>query len=641
MKGMKRIIFIDTIKQFEIFKIIDANSSNSIPTLIFALELELRLYLKKKNIKYKIPEQYVTEKQAVEMDKAAFNIAENWHKDLFKFRGISIGLLVQYSLKYYFARIIRNIQTTLNILEIEKPTEIYSFRDQNYLKCDFNNILKKICLSRGIALKFIPIETLTSEHYKLNHFHKNLILKYVKRLYYQIFFKYILGFLLNLIWFFKSSKKLKKNIRSKNILMIGFGYYTSLINEISKNNYRILLLSPRIPPFIKGNFVNALLRKKSGFYKFLDDYKDRKMRAQSVLFIKKSIDRWKNIIKSPDFKEIFIFNGISLWPFIKKKIYQIVFFEFKKKIELILEIFRILRKEKIDIITLYADVTEINIPFAKIASKLNIQTLVIQHGIIGHIIGYLPSYSDKFAAWGKISREILIQNGMPKEKIVITGCPRFDRYIYINQNKNLKSKIKKLVYEQFGIKKDKKLIVLTTSHENLNYRLTSADETPWDVEKMFVCVLNSVKKIPNSFLIIKLHPGDLNEAIPKQMINNLEIKNVTVIENYNIENLLIASDCVITTNSGTGLEAMIVEKPVIQLIFKKFSTLFSYSYDSVYKIFNCNDLRSTMQNVFNNPEKLKQNQKKFLKEYIYKLDGLSTKRVYNLIKDLKFLPPIR
>ena len=144
-----------------------------------------------------------------------------------------------------------------------------------------------------------------------------------------------------------------------------------------------------------------------------------------------------------------------------------------------------------------------------------------------------------------------------------------------------------------------------------------------------------MRHMPDSYLLIKLHPYDPHSFLPEDIIKHFGIKNASVIEKSNIENILTASDCVITTSSGTGLEAMMVEKPVIHLRFRKLThILYSYSYNSVYEVFNCENLENVIRNAFRNPETLKENQKKFLKDYIFKLDGLSTKRVIKLISDL-------
>ena len=104
---------------------------------------------------------------------------------------------------------------------------------------------------------------------------------------------------------------------------------------------------------------------------------------------------------------------------------------------------KILKNVKIGNVIMGSDVPERYMAMSLISSELKISTLAIQHGVTGHFSGYIPSHSKYFAAWGKISQEKLIEWGMNPKKIVITGCPRFDKYIHLNNNEILKKKNKK------------------------------------------------------------------------------------------------------------------------------------------------------------------------------------------------------
>ena len=633
---MKRIVLLHTSEQFKRFTLFKKDLIPKIPTEIIAFRLKLRFFLKNNNIQYKIQEQYIDDKLAEDIDKIEYNIGDNWHKNFFQFKGINLGVIIQGSLKKYLSNVIKNIKTLLNLIEIEKPYDIIAFEDFNIYTKEINRILKKICLLKNIPLKIIPINHINGFSLEKKKSNIYLTKKVIKIVVLQ-FFYIIIIFITKLLWFFKTSKILKKNRNKKNIYLI---YTTKTLDTLVKpfcSKHNVILLHFRKYTFSpKWNFENLLFRKKVIFKKSVEDYYDKKIILESNEFFKNVFPKWKLFYNSPDFQKIFIFNEINLWPFVKKEIYKFIFYNFREKIELILLIFKILRKNKPNLLISFADTTEHTMPYALIASKLKIHSLVVQHGVIGTLYGYLPSFSEKFATWGQISKNILIENGLETEKIVITGAHRLDRYIYINNNKKLKEEIKNSVFEEFEIGKNKKLIVLATGHGDLFSGFSYySSETPNDVEKMYYCVLNTVKHMKDSYLIIKLHPNDPQIFLPKEIIKHFGIKNATVIEKGNIENILTASDCVITTSSGTGLEAMIVEKPVIQLKFRKLThLLYTYSYNSVYEVFDCENLEKVIRNVFRKPETLKDNQKKFLEDYIFKLDGLSTKRVTKLISDL-------
>ncbi|RME24397.1 MAG: hypothetical protein D6800_08765, partial [Candidatus Zixiibacteriota bacterium] len=65
--------------------------------------------------------------------------------------------------------------------------------------------------------------------------------------------------------------------------------------------------------------------------------------------------------------------------------------------------------------------------FVLLSRRLSIPTVVIQHGATVSKHAYVPVYADRICVWGGISRDWFIANGVPEEKIVITGSPRADR----------------------------------------------------------------------------------------------------------------------------------------------------------------------------------------------------------------------
>lgn len=631
---MKNIVILHTIKQFEKYNSMKTYLGNESSSILIAISIELRIFLKNKKINYKIPEQYINDKQAEDMDKAAIYLAENWHKDLFLYKNISLGELCHWDFKYYFSRIVRNLITIENIIKIEKPTEIISFKDKDINIQEFNNILVYICALNNIILKFFSIEKPYSDE-KFYVSLKKLIIRYIKAIQSLKPLKLGLKYLTILMDFFRILKSFRRNKKAKKILMIGANAYGSLINEMSKRNKVILLFNRQSLPKIKANIINTLSRKNFGFYKFFEDFKAKKIEKQTKLFMIHAQYEWKRIFNNSNFRLIFNYNGISLWPVIKKKMYKTIFYDFKRLIENIQTIFVFLKERKFDLITLSADVKEFSMTIAIVASKLKIHTLVIQHGITGHPIGFIPSHSEKIAVWGKISKEWLNYYEISMDKMVITGSPRFDTYVSTNRNKRYKEIIKKDVYKQFGIENNKKLIVLATSNQNFQNRFTSVHLNPWEVEKIFFCVLDVLSKLPNSYLIIKLHPNDPNEHIPKELIRSLGIKNASVVRKYRLENLLISSVCLITSWSTTGIEVMFFNKPLICIKFRKKKYPVPYiDYKAVLEVSNCNNLLETLQLIFENPNILKKNQKKFLEDYVYKVDGLSTKRISNLIYDM-------
>lgn len=85
-----------------------------------------------------------------------------------------------------------------------------------------------------------------------------------------------------------------------------------------------------------------------------------------------------------------------------------------------------------------------------------------------------------------------------------------------------------------------------------------------DTYSMIDAVSKAVERsLPNSKLIIKLHPADISKTDYDPLIS--KYKNIIWIKNGDIQRLLKNSEIVVTVNSTTGFEALFYYKPVILL----------------------------------------------------------------------------
>ena len=132
-------------------------------------------------------------------------------------------------------------------------------------------------------------------------------------------------------------------------------------------------------------------------------------------------------------------------------------------------------------------------------------------------------------------------------------------------------------------------------------------------------------------MILKLHPGDYHGDIPLKMSESLGVKNISITNDYDIVDLLVACDCLITGYSTTILEAMLLEKPIIIISFRESMEIMPIKeYNIVSHVSNYKDLFDVMKEIIKKPVPLIE-YRKFLKDSLYKLDGLSTKRILDII----------
>ncbi len=621
-RGKKvKVIFLHDIKDFEEYSQFEPKFFFNSQIRIFSTTIDLDVFLQLKNVEYLTFDNFITENLAKQMDEKAYNLVKNWHKNLFKFHEISLGSLFGYELYFYFSRIIKNVQSILNLLEMVRPAEIICFDNPSFLFKELNNSLKYIC-------HFKKIKFSLHSKTELNTINSNKIIRYSKKRILKIIIdnskKFFLKNLSKILFFMKKNTSSKKNI-----LLFHLAINPKLMNSILQT-YELFLMGYHMNKVgLVENLKNIFFKTKKANILFYSSGITSSIQKKSIRTFNQSWNNWKKIVKNPSFKKQFNYENISLWPLINTKITDIIFLGFRKLITWILIMKRILKNAKIDSIIFGCDVPERYMAMSLISSQLKISTFVIQHGITGHFSGYVPSHSNYFATWGKRSQKKLIKWGMNPKKIVITGCPRFD--IYFNLNKNEIFKKKKDVYGNFKIQKDKRLIVLATNYGMPQFRLNIEDFDS-EIIKFFEIIFDAIKQIPDIHLIVKFHYPENCTKFVYDLASFYNLDNISFTNDYDLVDLILTCDCFISGESTTVVEAMLAEKPIICVKFNKrdYTTPF-FKEDTVYQATNSQELIKQIKKAFIEPILLK-NRELFLKDYLFRLDGFSTRRVMDLIK---------
>jgi CDP-glycerol glycerophosphotransferase (TagB/SpsB family) len=146
--------------------------------------------------------------------------------------------------------------------------------------------------------------------------------------------------------------------------------------------------------------------------------------------------------------------------------------------------------------------------------------------------------------------------------------------------------------------------------------------------------------VDNYHFLIKIHP----EEDPQKYEHLKDNPNiyVYVYEDY-LRELLRTCDVLITSISTTALEAMILNKPVITLVFCSFlnkqtaNTSPYINSGAMINVYKAEDLVPAIKDVFYDEEvrqKLAEARAYFVYEHAYKQDEKASERVANLIVEM-------
>jgi len=271
-----------------------------------------------------------------------------------------------------------------------------------------------------------------------------------------------------------------------------------------------------------------------------------------------------------------------------------------------------------------------------VGRRMGIPTMAIQHGFFTYenamyyndpkeisddvALGYKP-LADRFAVYGPWAADVLSKFNYPKERISVTGQPRYDVLKHLC---NMYSK--KTFCKKFGLEFKKRIILITTQ--------------PFSMEKRAVflrSILKEVKKTKNVSIVIKPHPVE-KEGWHRAIAREEKIDVLVLPSNFNTYEALQACDVMITSSSTTALEAMILDKNVIiaNLVEDPWARIFAES-EATIAVKKAEDLADAVKKVLYNKQierKLKKGRKEFIYKHAYKQDGKATEKVIKVIKQM-------
>jgi UDP-N-acetylglucosamine 2-epimerase len=155
--------------------------------------------------------------------------------------------------------------------------------------------------------------------------------------------------------------------------------------------------------------------------------------------------------------------------------------------------------------------------------------------------------------------------------------------------------------------------------------------------KIFKSVVNAVQDLKDCQLVVKLHPIETDEFY-RRIITQEGFNYIPLIQEKILHKLIIASDLVIGSISGAQIEALLLGKNVINLVYERLSDpLLMDKYNAALTVFNPDQLKSVITKSLYDQETqkiLQDGRKQYLEYCLYKFDGNSSLRVYDLINEI-------
>lgn len=235
--------------------------------------------------------------------------------------------------------------------------------------------------------------------------------------------------------------------------------------------------------------------------------------------------------------------------------------------------------------------------------------------------------ADKICIYGMQGFDDLVSLGYEKDRILVTGNPKYD---YVKSADSTKAK--KFLEDTCHIESTKKLVVIAMSRWHRN-------DEEWMANIIKFCNKNNFE------IIIKIHPMYKVSSVEsenkiKYIENSCQNQKYLITHDLDLPTVLSGSDVVISDYSNVGAEVILLGKPLLTFNFMKENlnnaqryhevgaSLYIEDYDNLEKLI----IEILSGNKYLN--ELKKGREKIIAMYNYYNDGNAAKRIFELlIKD--------
>ncbi len=347
------------------------------------------------------------------------------------------------------------------------------------------------------------------------------------------------------------------------------------------------------------------------------------------------IKNFENLLKSNFFEKLFEYRGVNYWNYLSFRFKEMTFeYYFPFWLRLLDAVRNYFSENKPKVVFLLYETRPTSLAIISACKTLGIKTIGIQHGIIhSHHTFYMHDQfmsekhqygfqlPDKLLLFGDIPKQVLLERGYPEDRLIAFGNPMFFHLDKIKPKNNLEEFVKK-----YQLPSNCYFVLFAPPAMRI-YKKARTNFNKETLEKL----LEIANKRNDFIIIIKPHPDD-NPQDYQSIIDQKGSDNAKVLQGDLIE-LILNSDIVISTVSTSIIDAMCMNKPVIQVKFEEVEMKQPYDeYEAVLES-KLNNLKENIQKIINDKDlcqKLLEQEHKFVKKY-YNISEENPRNIINKI----------
>lgn len=271
---------------------------------------------------------------------------------------------------------------------------------------------------------------------------------------------------------------------------------------------------------------------------------------------------WRSLRRSPGVHEAFSHRGVSFADLSGRDLASTLLLQLPWAIRSYEEMLGVLAAVRPAALCLYAESSGWGRAALAACRTAGVPSLAIQHGIL-----YPKYYSyrhdpdetgcplpDRTAVFGESARRLLVALGRyPPESLVVTGSPKFDELV-----RSAAGVDRAALRSSLGASRDERLVLVAS-------RFRGIRQTHQSIGSAFPGLVRAVEGLGDVRCLVKPHPAE--PAAPYEaVLRELGASRVRVLSpSADLMPLLHAADALVTVESLSAVEALVLDRPVLVL----------------------------------------------------------------------------
>lgn len=271
---------------------------------------------------------------------------------------------------------------------------------------------------------------------------------------------------------------------------------------------------------------------------------------------------WRRLDRSPGVHEAFSHRSVGFADLVGDGLAGTLLLQLPWAVRSYEEMAEVLAGLRPSVVCLYAESSGWGRAALAACRAAGVRSVAIQHGIL-----YPKYYSyrhtddeadcplpDRTALFGEAAKRILVELGhYPKGSLVLTGSPKFDDLLAAARSWD-----RTALRRRFGLEEGDRLVVVASRYRGIR-------ETHQSIGSAFPAFVRAVESMDGVHCLVKPHPAERPDAYQARLREAGAAKVRVVSPGTDLMELLHAADALVTVESLSAVEALVLGRPVLIL----------------------------------------------------------------------------